>query len=255
MSAVLYEERGHVAVVTLSRPEARNAVNGEVAQGIEDAVDRIEADPDIWVGVLTGAPPVFSAGADLKALDRDGLTGLSTPRGGFAGFVMRERTKPWIAAVEGPALAGGCELAVACDLIVATRSSKFGIPEVKRSLAAVGGGLFRLGRRLPFNVAMELALTGDPIGADVAHAHGLVNVLCEDGQALTEALALAERIAANAPVAVRASRRIVLEGTHADDEVGWRLSGEALTELTATNDFKEGLTAFIEKRPPAWTGT
>jgi enoyl-CoA hydratase len=255
MSAVLYEERGHVAVVTLARPEARNAVNGEVAQGIEDAVDRIEANPDVWVGVLTGAPPVFCAGADLKALDRDGLTGLSTPRGGFAGFVMRERTKPWIAAVEGPALAGGCELAVACDLIVATRSSSFGIPEVKRSLAAVGGGLFRLGRRLPFNVAMELALTGDPIDAEAAHAHGLVNVLCEDGQALTKALALAERIAANAPVAVRASRRIVLEGTHTADEVGWRLSGEALAELAATNDFKEGLTAFIEKRPPAWTGT
>ncbi len=206
MSAVEYRTEGHVAVVTLNRPEARNAVNPEVAHGLEAAVDRAEADGEVWVAILTGAPPAFSAGADLKAVAADGGRGIHTERGGFGGFVKRVRTKPVIAAVEGPALAGGTEIVLACDLVTAGRSATFGLPEVKRSLAAGAGGLFRLGRKIPLNIAMECALTGDPITAERAYAFGLVNVLCDDGGALAAGQALAGRITANAPVAVRESR-------------------------------------------------
>src|SRR5688572_22217404 len=166
MAIVEYEQRGHVAVLTINRPEARNAVNGEVASGIEEAIDKIEADDDTWVSVLTGAGSVFSAGADLKAISSGQAAGLNTEKGGFAGLVRRSRTKPLIAAVDGPALAGGCEIALACDLIVASTNARFGVPEVKRSLVAAGGGLFRLPQALPTKVAMELVLTGDPIEAD-----------------------------------------------------------------------------------------
>src|SRR5919106_352169 len=168
------EHRGPYAVIKINRPEARNAINGEVAQGIEDAIDEVEADDGTWVGILTGEPPVFSAGADLKEINAGNAAKLQTQRGGFAGIVQRERTKPIIAAVDGPALAGGTEIVLACDLVVASTSATFGIPEVKRSLVAGAGGLFRLGRKLPLNIAMELAVTGDPITAEVAHHHGLV---------------------------------------------------------------------------------
>jgi len=159
-----------------------------------------------------------------------------------------------IAAVDGPALAGGTEIVLSCDLVVASSTASFGIPEVKRSLVAAAGGLFRLGRKIPFNIAMELALTGDPISAEQAHHHGLVNRLCEPGDALDVATALAEQICANAPVAVRESRRVVLEATHAPDEVGWKLSAEGMAAAMRSDDFREGLTAFIEKRPPQWQG-
>jgi enoyl-CoA hydratase len=241
-------------VITINRPEARNAVNAAVANGIEAGIDRIEESDDLWVGVITGTPPVFCAGADLKEINSGNAAGLSTKRGSFAGIVARERTKPLIAAVDGPALAGGTEITLACDLIVASSSATFGIPEVKRSLVAAAGGLFRLGRKIPLNLAMECALTGDPITASVAHHHGLVNVLTEPGGALDAALVLADRICANAPVAVRATRKVVLEATHAADEVGWKLSAEGMAQAMQSEDFKEGLTAFIEKRPPAWTG-
>jgi len=252
--AVTYEVRGHYAVLTINRPEARNAVNGAVASGIEAGIDKLEEDDGIWVGVLTGVPPVFCAGADLKEINSGNAAGLQTQRGGFGGIVQRERTKPLIAAVDGPALAGGTEITLACDLIVASRSATFGIPEVKRSLVAGAGGLFRLGRKIPLNLAMECALTGDPITADAAHHHGLVNVLTDDGGALQGAFELADRICANAPVAVRATRKIVLEATHAPDELGWKLSAEGMAQAMRSEDFKEGLTAFIEKRPPNWTG-
>ena len=252
--AVTYEVRGHYALITINRPQARNAVNAAVATGIEAGIDRIEEDDDIWVGVLTGVPPVFCAGADLKEINSGNAAGLQTKRGNFAGIVKRERTKPIIAAVDGPALAGGTEIALACDLIVASTSATFGIPEVKRSLVAGAGGLFRLGRKIPFNVAMECALTGDPITAEAAHHHGLVNALTEPGGALEAAYALADRICANAPVAVRATRKIVLEATHAPDDLGWKLSAEGMAEAVGSADFSEGLTAFIEKRPPVWTG-
>lgn len=245
---------GHIAVVTINRPEARNAVNDEVANGIEAAIDRIEEDDDLWVGILTGVPPVFSAGADLKMINAGRAAEITTRRGGFAGVTRRERTKPLIAAVDGPALAGGTEIVLSCDLVVASTTAAFGIPEVKRSLVAAGGGLFRLPRRIPFNVAMECALTGDPITAERAAAFGLVNELCAPGAALDTARALAARITANAPVAVRESRQIVLEASGASEDVGWRLSDAGIMKAMESEDFKEGLMAFIEKRPPVWTG-
>lgn len=249
-----YDVRGHVAVLTINRPEARNAVNAAVASGIEGALDRLEADDDIWVAVLAGAGPVFSAGADLKEIASGNAGGLSTERGGFAGLVARDRTKPLIAAVDGPALAGGTEIVLACDLVVASREARFGVPEVKRSLVAAAGGLFRLAQKLPRNIATELVLTGDPIDAPRAHELGLVNELCEPGHALDAALALAERIAANAPLAVRESLSVMRESRQADDATALRLSGQAMARLARTEDYAEGPRAFIEKRAPEWKG-
>jgi enoyl-CoA hydratase len=254
VSTIEYATEGHCAIITINRPEARNAVNGEVARGIETAIDRLEEDDGLWVGILAGVPPVFSAGADLKEINAGRAGDLATARGGFAGITRRERSKPIIAAVDGPALAGGTEITLACDLIVASTTARFGIPEVKRSLVAAGGGLFRVPLKLPFNVAMELTLTGDPIEAERAHHFGLVNVLCEPGEALAKAKELAARIEANAPVSVRASRHVVLAAMTEDEDTGWRMSGEAMAKAMGSEDAKEGLMAFIEKRPPAWTG-
>jgi enoyl-CoA hydratase len=251
---VTYETRGRVAVLTIRRPEARNAVNGEVAEAMEKAIDQLESDDGVWVGVVTGEGTVFSAGADLKAIAAGQAGSLMTERGGFAGLVNRERSKPLIAAVDGPALAGGCEIALACDLIVASSAAAFGVPEVKRSLVAAAGGLFRLPRSLPAAVAMEMVLTGDPLPADGAHAYGLVNELVEPGQAVDAAVALGERIAANAPLAVQASRRVVLAALGGNESELFALSGKAMAEVMASEDFAEGPKAFIEKRAPEWKG-
>ena len=173
MTVVDYRVDGRVATITLRRPEARNAVNADVAHGVEDAIDRLEADPDVWVGIIAGDGPVFSAGADLKEIAAGRVADLETERGGFGGIARRDRDKPMIAAVDGPALAGGCEIVLACDLVVASRQAAFGLPEVKRSLVAAAGGLFRLPRKLPRNIALEIIMTGDPIdgaGADDATA-------------------------------------------------------------------------------------
>ncbi len=249
------ELHNHVAILRINRPEARNAINGDVAEAMEAGIDQLEADDNLWLGVVAGAGPVFCAGADLKEVAAGNGGRLGTKRGGFGGIVARERTKPLIAAVDGPALAGGTEIALACDLIVASREARFGIPEVKRSLVAAAGGLFRLPRKLPPNIAMEAALTGDPISAERAHHFGLVNELCDPGQAESAALALASRIEANAPLAVRESRSVMLASALADDRTGFQLSGEAMARLAGTNDFAEGPRAFIEKRPPTWTGS
>jgi enoyl-CoA hydratase len=253
-----YELRGHVAVLTINRPDARNAVNTDVAQGIEAGLDRLEEDPEAWVGIITGARTekgyIFCAGADLKQMSTD-PGGMTTQKGGFAGIVQRERTKPLIAAVDGPALAGGTEIVLACDLVVASETAVFGIPEVKRNLVAGAGGLFRLPRKIPRNIAMELALTGRlDFPAERAHHFGLVNRLCPEGSALDTALELAEEITKAAPLAVRESRAIILETTDQPDEVGWKRSGEGMMKMFATEDFSEGLNAFIEKRDPAWKG-
>lgn len=220
-------------------------------RGIEGSIDRLEDDERFRIGILTGTPPVFCAGGDLKEV-RAEVDQRTTERGGFAGIVRRERSKPIIAAVEGSALAGGLEICLACDLIVASSVARFGLPEVKHGLVAGSGGLFRLPRKLPLNVAMEMALTGMPIAADRAHQLGLVNYLTEPGDALDRSLAIAGQVAFNAPLAVRASRRVMLHAVRDEEEAAWFHSASAVAAIMATRDAQEGLDAFSEKRPPIW---
>jgi enoyl-CoA hydratase len=251
-SVVLTEERDGVLLVTLNRPEQRNAVNLAVAEGIAAALGRLDAEPALHVGVLTGAGKGFCAGMDLKAF----VAGERPHAGGrgFAGIVQRPPEKPLIAAIEGFAVAGGLEIALACDLIVAARGARLGIPEVKRGLVAVGGALLRLPRRIPYHLAMELALTGDPIDAERAFAVGLVNRLAEPGEAVAAALELAAAVAANGPLALSASKRILAEAPGwAADEL-WRRQGEIAAPAMASEDAREGSVAFAEKRPPRWQG-
>ena len=245
----------HVALVTLNRPEARNAVNGDVAQGLEAAIDATEADDDVWLVILTGSgDAAFCAGADLKAVSSGQGQGLRTERGGFAGFVHATRRKPWIAAINGPALAGGCEIALACELRVAVPTARFGLPEVKRGLVASAGGLYRLPRALPQALALEMILTGEPISAERALQLGLVNALAEPEGLLAAAQALAARITVNAPVAVRESLRVAKQALDLDDAGLRALSGQAQQAVMASDDYREGPLAFIEKRAPRWTG-
>ena len=250
---IQFEKRERIALITLNRPEARNAVNHEVAEGIEKALDEFENDENLWTGILCANGPAFSAGADLKAISAGELN-LATKRGGFGGIVARERIKPLIAAVDGPALAGGTELALACDLIVASTAARFGLPEVKRSLIASAGGLVRLPRVLPKNIAMQMALTGEPISAEEAFKFGMVNTLVEPGEALEEALSLAGKINENAPLAVRSTRRSLLESLTLNDHDGMKFAIEETAALIGSEDYKEGPLAFIEKRLPVWKG-
>ena len=250
---VNFEIRDRIAIITLNRPEARNAVSQQLAEDLEAAIDRLEADDALWIGILCGNGPAFCAGADLKAIAA-GEARLTTERGGFAGLVRRVRTKPLIAAVEGPAVAGGTEIVLSCDLVVASTTACFGLPEVKRSLVANAGGLFRLPRALPTNVAMEMALTGDDLDAEAAHRHGLVNRLVQPGHALATAVELAEAVNANAPLAVRASRRVVLAARLLEDDEAFEVAANATREVFRTEDFREGPRAFVEKRSPIWTG-
>jgi enoyl-CoA hydratase len=254
---VQYEAHGHIALITLNRPEARNAVNGDVAQGVEAAIDQMEDDPNIWVGILTANTegqerPVFCAGADLKAINSGNAGGLATARGGFAGFVYRDRKKPVIVAVDGLATAGGCEIVLGADLVVATTRSSFGLAEVKRNLIAGAGGLFRLPRAIGRAAAMEAILTGDPLPASRAYELGLVNRLVEPGKAVDEAMELAAKICESAPLAVWASRKIVIASTSADEAALIELTNQEFGGIMRSEDTKEGLTAFIEKRAPEW---
>ena len=227
-------------------------MNAEVSQGLADAMDRLDSDAGLSVAVLTGAGGSFSAGMDLKAFAR-GENVIVKGRG--MGFTERPPVKPLIAAVEGYCLAGGCELALATDLIVASKESAFGIPETKRGLVAGGGGLLRLPQRIPYAVAMELALTGDQLSAVRAHELGLVNVLAEPGHALDAAIALAEKITANGPLAVAATKRIIVEARGWSPEDMWKKQTEILAPVFMSNDAKEGAIAFAEKRAPKWTGS
>ncbi|MBA52570.1 MAG: enoyl-CoA hydratase [Acidimicrobiaceae bacterium] len=249
---VTYEKHGNVGLFTLNRPEARNAVSHEVSSELEAHLDNFESDDDAWVGILAANGPVFSAGADLKSVSSGKR--IETEKGGFAGLVRYPRTKPLIAAVDGPALAGGLEIVLSCDLVIASSSATFGIPEVKRSLIAGAGGLFRLPASIARNVAMELALTGDAISAERAFQLGLVNELCEPGAVVAAATDLAKRIAVNAPIAVRESRKVVLETQGKSDEDGWGITKEHFRVVVKTEDFNEGPLAFVEKRDPVWKG-
>ena len=251
---VEFERRGRVGLITLNRPEARNAVNGDVARGVEQALDEIENDAELWVGVITAKGPVFCAGADLKEIAAGNGGALSTERGGFAGIVRREREKPLIAAIPGTAVAGGCEIALSCDLIVAAEETVFGLPEVKRSLVAAAGGLFRLPRVIGRALALEMIMTGEPVAAARALELGMINAMVASDQVLDEALKLAERICANAPIAVRESRKVALRAFEEDDETLWKQSGAAFGVVAGTEDFAEGPKAFVEKRAPAWKG-
>ena len=249
---VLVEQRDRVLIITINRPQAKNAVNAAVSRGLADAMDRLDEDNGLSVGILTGAGGSFSAGMDLKAFAR-GENVVVEGRG--MGFTERPPAKPLIAAVEGYCLAGGCELALATDLIVASKDSAFGIPEVKRGLVAGGGGLLRLPQRIPAAVAMELALTGENLSAERAHELGLVNVLAEPGSALEAAIELAERIGNNGPLAVAATKKIIVEARGWSPEDMWKNQTKILAPVFMSNDAKEGAIAFAEKRPPKWTGT
>jgi enoyl-CoA hydratase/carnithine racemase len=239
----------HVLVVRMQREEKRNAINRSFAFEIDDALNRLDDDPDLWVGVLTGTPLVFSAGSDIAARED-----YRTPRGGEYGLIRRERRKPLIAAVEGPALGGGLELALACDLVVASTTAVFGLPEVRRGLVPTCAGLFRAPRALPLNLARELILVGDPIDAARAHAAGFVNLLAEAGHAEDAAVAFAKRICLNGPVAVQACLAAVNGHLAAGDGDGWSRTATATAAISASEDMSEGIQAFFERRPPVWKG-
>ncbi|MEA2670237.1 MAG: enoyl-CoA hydratase, partial [Chloroflexota bacterium] len=233
-------------------PEVRNAVNAALAEGVAQALDELDGDDDLAVGVLTGAGGFFCAGMDLKAFVRG-----ESPRAGdrgFAGTCQRPPDKPIIAAVEGFALAGGLEIALACDLVVAARGARLGIPETRRGLAAAAGGLLRLPRRIPYHVAMWMALTGEPISAERAYEVGLVVELCEPGAALDTALRLGGLIAANGPLAVRVSKRIIRSAVDWEESEAWGRQSELTAPVFSSADAREGATAFAEKRPPVWQG-
>ncbi|MEU2746785.1 crotonase/enoyl-CoA hydratase family protein [Streptomyces collinus] len=246
------ERIGSTLLITLDRPEARNAVNAATATALAAALDELEADPALRVGVLTGEGGTFSAGMDLKAALRGESPDVEGR--GFGGLTESRPDKPLIAAVEGFAMGGGFELALACDLIVAAEDARFGLPEVKRGLIAAGGGVIRLPERIPHHLAMEFLLTGEPVDGRRAGELGLANRVTGKGQAVAEALRLAERVAANAPLALAAVKRVVRAAEGASDEEAFAFQRGEMKTLMASDDVREGMTAFAERRPARWTG-
>ena len=245
----------HIGVVILNRPDKRNAVNGRVARALDYLVKEIEADDMIRVAVLASSSPgVFSAGADLAEVSAGRGAELGTRDGGFAGFVDHPKVKPWIAAVTGPALAGGCELALACDLIVASDDARFGLPEVKRGLFAAAGGVHRLPRALPRAVALEMIATGDPLDVARAHAFGLVNHVVPSADVRSRALELARAISVNAPLSVRESLKLARMSAEVSDDEMRKLSRKVAGIVMTSEDAREGPLAFLEKRSPVWKG-
>ncbi|MCV7344293.1 crotonase/enoyl-CoA hydratase family protein [Mycolicibacterium rhodesiae] len=255
--AALGERRGNVLLITINRPDARNAVNGAVSTAVGDLLQQAQDDADVWAVVITGSgDKSFCAGADLKAIyRRENLFHPQHPEWGFAGYVRHFIDKPTIAAVNGTALGGGTELALASDLVVAEESAKFGLPEVKRGLVAAAGGVFRIVEQLPRKVAMQLLFTGEPITSAEALKWGLINDVVPDGTVVDAALALAQRITVNAPLAVQASKRVAVgvdDGVITDDEAGWTRTMREIGPLMKSEDAKEGPLAFAEKRQPVW---
>jgi enoyl-CoA hydratase len=252
---VVRERRGHVEILTINRPEARNAINGAVSKAMSAAMDELADDDDCWVVVVTGSgDKAFSAGMDLKAFSTGEGGDIMGASGGFGGLTQRDFPKPIIAAVNGSALAGGFEIMLSCDLVVAADHAMFGIPEAKRGLIAGAGGLIRMPKRLPIAVALELAMTGDPIDAERAHALGLVNKVVPGSELLNEAIALADRIAKNAPLAVRYSKSVMKRAAEVSEAEGWKINGEAVGIVFSSQDAMEGPVAFAEKREPNWQG-
>lgn len=249
---VIVEADGPLIVITINRPEVRNAVDRDVSYGVCEAVDRLDQNDDLRVGILTGAGGFFSSGMDLKAFLRGEATRVKDR--GILGIARTPPAKPLIAAVEGGALAGGFESVLACDLVVSARDASFGLPEVKRGLAAAAGGLIRLPRLIPQRIAMEAAITGDPLSAEDLYRHGLINRLVEPGRALEEAKELAQRIIANAPLSVAASKRVILEQRNWSDEESFDRQAAITDPVLASADAREGATAFKEKRLPSWQG-
>ena len=250
--SVTLEVENGVAVVCIHRPQARNAVDGSVTQGLAAALDRVEGDKEIAAAILTGAGEHFCAGMDLKAFLRG--ENVRAPGKGFAGIVQAVSDKPWIAAVEGYALAGGFEIALWCDLIVASQTAKFGLPEVKRGLVANAGGLLRLPRQLPQRIAAEMVLTGEAYPAAHLAAFGLINQIVPAGQALAHAKALAVRIAANGPLALAASKRVLRQAGDWRSEEMFAAQNAITAPVFTSQDAKEGALAFAEKRAPKWRG-
>lgn len=234
----------------MRREAKRNAVNRELADAMDAEFNRLEDDPDLWVGILTGTPLVFSAGSDLSAGGD-----YYTERGGEYGIIRRKRANPLIAAVEGPALGGGLEIVLACDAVVASRGAVFGFPEAARGVLASCAGLFRAPRALPLNVAREMVMTCQPIGAERLHGLGFVNQLTDNGGAVAGALQMAEQICQNAPLSVRGSLQVIEAMVSSDDEAGWVATVAAREAVGRTNDCSEGVQAFLGKRPPVWTAT
>ena len=253
---VIRERRGQVEILTLNRPEARNAINGAVSRAMSAALDELSGDDGCRAVILTGAgDKAFSAGMDLKAFAAGEAGDIMGANGGFAGITQRAFDKPIIAAVNGHALAGGCEIMLACDLVVAVEGATFGIPEVKRGLFAGAGALIRLPKRVPTAIALELALTGEAISAQRAYDIGLINRVVPSGRLMDEAMALADSIAANGPLAVRASKAIMKEAGELPDAQGWEVNNARFNEVFSSKDAMEGAVAFAEKRKPNWTGS
>lgn len=250
--AVLTEEDGGVLVITINRPEAKNAVNGDVAKGVAAALDVLDSRKDLAVGIITGAGGTFCSGMDLKGFLK-GEMPFAEGRG-FGGIVERPPATPLIAAVEGYALAGGCEIALCADMIVASSEAKFGLPEPKRGLVAAAGGLMRLPKRIPFHIAMEMSLTGDFYSAEKLAAYGLVNRIAEPGKALEAAKELAAKIAENAPLALAATKKIIVESAQWSPEEMWAKQGEISNPVFGSKDAQEGPAAFAQKRKPNWSG-
>ena len=253
-TAVLTERHGNVLVIRLNRPEARNAINGDIARGMEAALDTLEGDDALLCGVLAANGPTFCAGADLKLIASGRVLEMNTEKGGFGGLVRRKRTKPLIAAVHSDALAGGFELVLACDLVVAGEGIKFGLPEAKRSLVALGGGLVELPRLVGEKLALEMALTGDPVTAERLAQAGFVSRIVARDAVVTEAIALGSRIGENGPLAVRAAYRIIREERDLGTDARWNLSLEVGLPVFGSEDAMEGSMAFVEKRKPVWKG-
>jgi enoyl-CoA hydratase len=252
LELVLREQRGSVALLTLNRPDARNAISPEVSEAMAAHLDALETDDGVRAVVVTGAGDVFCAGADLKVVAQGRGMDIARAKGGFAGLVTRDFPKPIIAAVQGPALAGGFEIVLACDLVVAAETASFGIPEAKRGLFAAAGALIRLPKRVPLATALELAMTGDPIEARRAYELGLVNRVVPRGEVVSAAIGLAERIGENSPISVRLSRQLVREAVELTEADAWRRNNELAVEVFASGDAVEGATAFAEKRAPVW---